>query len=109
MYKSLVWSPKNLSQEHIDVCKKYPVQCPAACGVEVPREKVCNFVGYLLRQFILFPCKSHTRKIKLNRGSISLISEYWKVAYDLQNVRQSQAVLIFPSHPYHTQEGLVEN
>ena len=28
------------------MCKKYSVQCPAACGVKVPREKVCFFVCY---------------------------------------------------------------
>ncbi|KAM7448927.1 TNF receptor-associated factor4 [Porites harrisoni] len=32
--------PKCRGEEHIDVCKKYPVQCSAACGVEVPREKI---------------------------------------------------------------------
>ena len=89
MNKSLVWSPKNLSQEHIDVWRS------TLCNVQLPVEwkflekRFAILSVTLLRQFILFPCKSHTGKIKLNRGCISLISEYWKVAYDLQNVRQS--------------------
>lgn len=29
-----------LFKEHIDECKKYEVECPAACGVVFPREKV---------------------------------------------------------------------
>ena len=65
MYKSLVWSPKNLSQEHIDVCKKYPVQCPAACGVEVPREKVCNFVCSPLTPIYLVSMQESHRKDKV--------------------------------------------
>ena len=75
MYKSLVLRPKNLFQEHIDVCKKYPVQCPAACGVEVPREKVCLFVcSPVLHQLIYLVFKNHTENVKLNSGCISLIS-----------------------------------
>ena len=73
MYKSLVLHPKNLFQEHIDVCKKYPVQCPAACGAEVPREKVCLFVcSPIIPSYLVF--KNHTENVKLDSGCISLIS-----------------------------------
>ena len=35
------------------MCKKYPVQCSAACGVEVPREKVWFFVFSLVTPIYL--------------------------------------------------------
>ena len=73
IYKSLVLHPKNLFQEHIDVCKKYPVQCSTACRVEVPREKVCLFVcSPVTPIYLVF--KNHTENVKLNSGCISLIS-----------------------------------
>ena len=72
-------SPKNLFQEHIGVCKKYPVQCPAACGAEVPREKVCLFVCSPVTP-IYFVFKNHTENVKLKWLHYSNLSDYSKVA-----------------------------
>ena len=37
------------TQNHLDACPLYPVQCPNMCGkMSVPREKV-SYISYLLR------------------------------------------------------------
>ena len=48
------------------MCKKYSVQCPAACGVEVPREKVCFFVCSPVVPLIYIVFKNHKENVKLN-------------------------------------------
>ena len=48
------------------MCKKYSVQCPAACGVEVPREKVWFFVCSPVMSLIYLVFKNHTENVKLN-------------------------------------------
>ena len=48
------------------MCKKYSVQCPAACGVEVPREKVWFFVCSPVMPLIYLVFKNHEENVKLN-------------------------------------------
>ena len=97
MYKSLVLRPK---QEHIDVCKKYPVQCPAACGVEVPRKKVCFFVCSPIAPIHLV-FKNHTKCKVEHRLHFSNLSDYPASCFNRTSKTSIISCLsfLFVSHP----------